>query len=122
MTLSEAIRLGSLLHPQGIGGQRISGTCALMAAADAVGLPDEWECTGSPCVDYIALRERFPILKTQRVPKCPVPGCYESTPSLEHAIWRANDKARWTREKIADLVEVYESAAVAEPETEKVAQ
>lgn len=113
MKLSEAIRLGSMLRPQAIGGRRpvqvkgwrgwilgehTTGTCVLAAAADAVGLKDWMDC-----VNY------FPIAMH------PVEHPIDGFPGRVYSIaYRLNDNHRWTRERIADWVESVEMAAESE--------
>lgn len=90
MTLSDAIRLGSMLHPQGfrllsgVDSDGIRYTCALGAAADAVG-------------DVYDLTRLFG--------KC-----------LSHYTKPPYDAHSWTREAIADWVESVEKAMEATKE------
>lgn len=118
MQLSEAIRLGSLLKPQGFGAVlqwKIDGTivtCAYGAALDAVGrvklspggvvlesaLP-EWNSffCGSPTA---------------------CPECGKET-RMQIIVAHLNDDHHWTRERIADFVEIVEQSLerrIAEPE------
>jgi len=99
MLFSEAIRLGSMLKPQGKG--LLSSfpdhakTCAMGAAAEAVGVTE--------CAHY-SLGNIFPVLKEeishpeQEGIKCKV----------SWAIWQLNDMYDWSRERIADWVEEIE--------------
>lgn len=105
MKLSEAIRLGSMLHPQvfnamweydvsddfdpGFMFRKVIGTCALGAAVMA---------------GYMTA-----LFTTQRL-GLPCPYChYENERwSLDTMITHLNDNHRWTREKIADWVETVE--------------
>lgn len=105
MTLSDAIRLGAMWSERGRGGYMDrSARCALAAAADACGITPWFDTVvGRLCVDYDALRERFPVLK-QRVAN-PVSG---TVAPLEITIWVLNDLDRWTREQIADFVQTVE--------------
>lgn len=93
MRLSEAIRLGSMLHPQHYGtltkrqGGKVVATCALGAALQAGYLFVEmFDCGGATC---------------------PVSGCVSSRErvSVASVIGHLNDFHRWTREQIADWVE-----------------
>jgi hypothetical protein len=100
MTLSEAIRLGAMLKPQVIGSVGNHGSCALRAAADAVGIED-----GSfGQLDYFALAQRWPVLNVMR-PACPA--C-SRTATLMCQVYHLNDIHLWKREAIADWVETVE--------------
>ena len=112
MRLSEAIRLGSMATMQGFGADSIlssSAPCALGSAALAGGLLTE-ASRASITVITSDLVECWPILKKEGV---------------LNTIWILNDRARWSREQIADWVEKQEialgyytpSAEVAEAET-----
>lgn len=93
MKLSEAIRLGAALKPQGFGTLDTNGhTCAIGAALDAVGQLDRAVNTAMP---YEVAQNLWPILRAND---------YE----LMSAIIRANDGDHQTREVIADFVEQYE--------------
>ena len=95
MRLSEAIRLGSLLHPQAFSvGHRHEGdviaTCALWAAMDA----------GYNIFLSIWLKQ----------PQCPINACIFHRDELQVMIIHLNDDHRWTREAIADWVQGIEEA------------
>ena len=101
MKLSEAIRLGSTMKPQGFGlGRSEDVACALdaaylaqgVAAPDSLNWPAEW----------------LPVCQ-KRVP-CPVCGFRKSGPLPLVSVIAIclNDTHRWTRERIADWVEVLE--------------
>lgn len=92
MRLSEAIRLGATLKPQAFNDQTLGRSCALQAAADALNM--------STWTD-IALRYAF-ITKTVDCPHC------TDRDWLIRAIWHLNDTHHWTRERIADFVELHE--------------
>ena len=99
MTLSDAIRLGAMLLPQGFGPDSmyaIDSSCALAAACDAVGIE---RITGIAGYPYAKLAECFPILTV-------------SAPnrrwSITAEIWIRNDSRAYTREAIADWVETLE--------------
>jgi hypothetical protein len=114
LTLSMAIRLGSLLRPQGQGGWDDGKTaCALMAVSLACGIPtrvDEYiHQHYQNHLDYAALWHRFPVLETRVID--PVS---RVTRDLSTAIWFLNDKHGWTREQIADFVECIERAQQAD--------
>lgn len=111
MRLSDAIRLGSMLRPQARGGfasvqvrgwrgwflgERTMGSCALMAAAEAVGR-ERW-------TDVLDIWPEWMRLKAV----CPVTGAWNSVFSV---VWRLNDTHRWTREQIADWIETIEVAS-----------
>lgn len=103
MILSEAIRLGSMLHPQAFGKlwcERRDGlfgpyiresTCALGAAFEAVG--------GYEARDFTPW-SLFSV--SAACPQCGV----EAT--VSNQITHLNDDHRWTRERIADFIEELE--------------
>lgn len=102
MRLSEAIRLGAMLKPQGFegtGSRQCPATCAYGAALDAIsrdGFPsDIW-----PWID-------------QTLFQCPACDQKHGMYIIPHL----NNDHRWTRERIADWVETLESPAPA-PATE----
>lgn len=103
MRLSEAIRLGAMLKPQGHGELVHHGrTCALGAALDAV---------GALCSDYDAVGIRFPITRQVRLGLCPAPGCENYAhghATVMETVFYLNDSHDWTRERIADWVETLE--------------
>jgi len=100
MKLSEAIRLGAMLNPQGFGHNRIYGpdgtkfTCALGAAEEA-GYNFAGILTG-PLVFHPPI-------------KCPACACYFYS-EVPVMIVHLNDLHRWTREGIADWVATVEPA------------
>ena len=107
MTLSEAIRLGAMLSPQGFSGTSVDGRCALASAADACGIPD---LAKGSLINYKALKERFPVLVDEMM-RCPVARqeyCLLLTREVMGIIYHLNDVHRWTREAIADWVETLE--------------
>ena len=87
MLLSEAIRLGAMLKPQGFGnGSGYAGaptTCALAAACDATGISE-----------FDAMASKYPghVLN----------GCVYRNDGM------LGDGRKWTREEIADWVEQWE--------------
>jgi hypothetical protein len=79
LKLSEAIRLGAMLRPQGIGGHTRATTCALQAAAEAIGVPIGF---------YLTIRNKFPILdRAVTFPETTLVGLV----SMVNAIWNLND-------------------------------
>jgi hypothetical protein len=97
MRLSEAIRLGALLKPQGFNDywDGDGNSCAIGAAADALGVP----------------MERLAALENQhkRVLEQPCPACDRQIQYGESTVTHLNDDHRWTRERIADWVETIEA-------------
>lgn len=88
LRLSDAIRIGAKLHPQGHSALYENGkTCALGAAFVAtfgrVPAP-----IGAAEPDYMRLYATYPALR-----------------KLKRDIWNRNDGYGWTREQIADWVE-----------------
>lgn len=113
MKLSEAIRLGSMLKPQG---RRhlcaFKKTCALGAALDAIGQLDAFR--PEPSDAYSQLIEIWPVLSLSVSMPLNVPSWMQrGDDTLLKTIWLLNDSASWTREQIADLVASQE--ALAEP-------
>ena len=113
MKLSEAIRLGAMLSPQGYDGDVDGETrCALAAACDAVGIkgiPGRSYSRDRLVVNYREVEKRFPI--TSNLTTCP---CHECNVSGKRMIivtivWHLNDFHRRTREQIADWVETVEA-------------
>ena len=98
MKLSEAIRLGSMLKPQGFGPTHNDGThsCALTAALDAIGKSGYY---ADICYHFTT-----PAMRVTQ----PVSG--EDMLALS-AIRELNDRHRWTREQIADWIDTFDSAA-----------
>ncbi len=95
MKLSEAMRLGAMLKPQGFGLTRPEGTaCAL----DAVAL--------AATTDISALSKGFPILDMWGIhcPECGPQPFSNLTVGMVIA-GHLNDDHRWTRERIADWIE-----------------
>jgi hypothetical protein len=110
MRLSEAMRLGSMLRPQGFG--RVlthdGKSCALGAAYDAIG---ELRPSGLMFKEIALIRDAWPVLHQEAI-QCPA--CAK-TPRMDDGtfsgnITHLNDDHRWTREQIADWVETLESA------------
>ena len=110
MKLSDAIRLGAMLHPPGKGGRMDGETrCALASAADAVGIPATWDnVQGQWIVPYVPLQKRFPLLDVIREGAA---RSYDGSPRpVLHEIWMLNDTEHWSREQIADWVAIVEAA------------
>lgn len=102
MKLSEAIRLGAMLKPQGTNGLLKNGhSCALGAALDALGLLDKYGIGG-----YLPreVANRWPVL--EMVTMNPVTDGVHL--SVGDTIVDLNDDYNWTREHIADWVETQE--------------
>lgn len=100
--MSEAIRLGSMMAPQGFD-MFMDGeghTCALGAAGAAVGVDFQGTML-HPSKVWPALLEAVP---------CPTGDGYHY--ALVLVISHLNDLHRWTREQIADWVETVESPQV----------
>ena len=116
--LSEAIRLGAMLRPQGIGERAWPyRSCALQAALEAVGEPGRNKLGFT---DYATLECLWPALAVTAVN--PVSG---RTDSLLVVIYQLNDSHVWTRERIADFVATKERelglAAPVAADTQEVA-
>ena len=107
MKLSDAVRLGSMMKPQAFFGNDNAGTCALGAAAEAVGIPHHYSGKNYNDPDYGKLRMEFPILSIER--DCPCGVCTFKGRLLMDIIWFLNDTHRWTRERIADYIETVEA-------------
>lgn len=108
MKLSEAIRLGAMLKPQGFGGTTKDASCALRAASDALGIPELRHLLYYG-LNYEELKGRFPFLRCEA--HCPA--CSARNDDTLSIIWHLNDTHRWTREQIADWV------ATVEPQSAK---
>lgn len=107
MKLSEAIRLGSMLAPKGVGVLvDVDGhTCALGAACDAVSVRIR---IGQRGVNNATFK-RWPILRMLVAP--PVPDLAgRKRVSVSVAIQTLNDQSGWSRERIADWIETLEAA------------
>lgn len=117
LRLSEAIRLGAMLDPQGFGlvsRMELDTTCAWEAALKALGvinLPHPVCCTDLEFSSYI--KEHFNWVVTNQS-LCPA-GCKKVGPFrpmslIASVIIHLNDVHHWTREQIADWVETVEPA------------
>lgn len=102
MKLSEAIRLGAMLLPQGFGftSMAVDASCGLIAACDALGLQHS-------NAGVTELNEMFPWMgRTQ--PGCPLCRNFDGF-SIGGLVAHLNDSHGWTRERIADWVETIEA-------------
>lgn len=115
MRLSEAIRLGAMLRPQGIGTLNSSGSCALGAAGEAIGA----KCPQAMCGILPLLVARWPRLMSQMVT---LPCACRFDFPFGSAVLHLNDNHRWTREQIADWVETIEPQADESQTAVEVAQ
>jgi hypothetical protein len=114
MKLSEAIRLGAMLRPQGTDVFFAFGkSCALGAASEAIGLQQP---RFQPYADIVAA---FPIL-AEGSHECP--DCGEVKGELGYLVTHLNDIHRWTRECIADRVAAIEDAEAAKAESPVAAE
>ena len=117
MRLSEAIRLGAMMKPQAFGVliDDNGGTCALGAAYDAVGI--KFDASGIPngYLDELDLwLHRIIELQAATCPECGL-----NTPAIG-LIPHLNDAHRWTRQRIADFVGLYEPLPIPESEDSAV--
>jgi hypothetical protein len=115
MKLSEAIRLGATMKPQAFYGlASVDGlrTCAMGAAYDAVGMLQITE-SGEAKIQIPVGFKRWEIMDMQA--KCPACGCLFA---VVNAVMHLNDSPnhRWTREMIADWVELEEVRLMAPDE------
>lgn len=132
MRLSDAIRLGSTLRPQAFGGlvtmvktdgqAPVIGSCAMGAAAEALGIITI-DVNGHADVDTPAYERWWASFRAPlHLYSCPDPKCtYTNRHSmcLNTAVVHLNDAHCWTREAIADwvaTVEPLESAPIEEPQ------
>ena len=119
MKLSEAIRLGSTLSPQGMGmyedgeGRR----CALGSALAAIG-----ESALSDGIDNISIDNLISIhwphvddLLYDGISMCP-DDCGATCSELGCLIVHLNDEHGWSREQIADYIAQFDPAEVREPQ------
>ena len=104
MKLSEAIRIGSKLHPQFFGqlrgwvGDRM-GTCVLAAAVDGLSKAHNGD---------MLLHQAWPIMLL----RVSCPACERPIDTIQHRMIHLNDDHRWSRETIADWVEQFEKEDV----------
>lgn len=111
MKLSEAMRLGAMLRPQGYGFyQTLGGSCAYGAAMEACGIPAGVQ-NG---ISDEPLRTLFPISRrvATQCPACTAAewaACGDDR-TVDGIVPHLNDDHRWTREQIAAWVETIEAA------------
>lgn len=121
MKLSDAIRLGSMIKPQSFGDYRethtstlmgypvldIVHTCALGAALDAVGkLPSVDLLFEDSNMTDATVDAEFPVLLSPAL--CPVCGDEEND-TVSDVVICLNDSHQWSRDRIADWVEIQET-------------
>jgi hypothetical protein len=115
MKLSEAIRLGAMLRAQGFGRlytPDTGRTCALGAAADAIGAL----VVGVGEYGFDVVKTKVPIewfWATKTNVFCPVHRCSYAC-RADGIVMHLNDSHEWTRERIADWVATIEPQ---EPQT-----
>lgn len=108
MKLSEAIRLGAMLKPQCFGRYFYrDGSCALGAAADALGVQVDQLCVGNGTIVPQIYASNWPRSSVTFMfmtvpPLCPA--CGQQRAAVDCLIRHLNDEHRWTREQIADVV------------------
>lgn len=90
MKLSDAIRLGAMIRPQGFGSYFDGKSCALDAAYEAAG--------GT----FWTLEAQWGLLS------CVLHPVDKAVFTLHYVVTSLNDRYRWTREDIADQVEMWE--------------
>jgi hypothetical protein len=112
MRLSEAIRLGAMLHPQFFGHARLIGTAGEILATCAVGAAQE--------AGFIVHVADDGVRVTCPTPKPHWPHCREPQRVLA-MVTHLNDIHRWTRERIADWLETIEGLPRADAGTTDVA-
>ena len=100
MKLSEAINIGSLLHPQAHTFRSGQGTCALEAAADAVGVTGIYR--------WQDVCKKWPWVLTTRM-DCPCGQCQRKYYMVRDLIYVLNDSHRWPRPRIAAWVATLEA-------------
>ncbi len=116
MKASEAMRLGAMLSGQAFGLLEASDgrTCAMGALRKAVGLPVRGMSKLERWSTQARLKRQFPILAM--TPEAFCPGCrlqvFEGVVLVDLIVHLNNDD-RWSRERIADLVQKYEERAAA---------
>lgn len=118
MRLSESIRLGSMLKPQDYEYFRGDRTCALGAACDALGIPEDKDYDYMVSSrDYHKLTNEYPHLhRAARCPAClPIQGFWRRLRRHEYdlgdVVVHLNDDHQWTRERIADWVATVEPSS-----------
>lgn len=109
MKLSTAIRLGSMLRPQGFGSylDHDDRTCAFGAAFDAIGILME--------MATLRVDQNWPWCQRMEM-ECPA--CRQKQGIVEGLVVHLNDYHQWTRERIADWVATIEPQDVPAPAVE----
>lgn len=104
MRLSEAIRLGATIRPQAMGFYFVAdASCAIGAACEAVGIGE--------FIDTPSLVNAFGKYWFEVGQRLPCPECgkvFDKDKSRARTITHLNDDHMWTRERIADFVELHE--------------
>jgi hypothetical protein len=103
--LSDAIKLGAMLKPQGRGADSISSadeSCAIGAALDACGVPVSQRLGR---FGYVEANMRWHFLFDMRDRCCPECGLVANVMDI---IWHLNDVHKLTREAIADFIATIE--------------
>ncbi len=118
MKLSDAIRFGAMMRPQRTDGNwlRADGSCALGAAAEAVGAVCATSADEEQALYDNILSKHWPWLASKRVEDPLVRGVRGF---VGLAIMRLNDSARWTRERIAEWVATVEPEEVPDGEDDR---
>lgn len=108
MKLSDAIRLGSMMKPQGFfsGVDSSGGSCAFGAALEAIGRQ-----VGSMVLGVTHVEDWHDLFHGRTLASLPC-GCDPSslTNFVFGAVIHLNDQHQWTREAIADWVQTIEDA------------
>ena len=106
MRLSEAMRLGAKVCPQAFGftEDRDGGRCALGAAFHTEFGNADWVTKVVGGRLSSTQNERWPVLAVMAEPPCPC----RSTIQVEWAVAHLNNDHKWSREAIAEWVEVVE--------------
>lgn len=106
MPLSQAIRLGAKLRPQAFGALFVDGgSCSLGAAYEAVGYTVR---NGQVIVNSSVPRAWVKIAGGIGKFDCPVTGCNQQRDLVLGLVTHLNDRHHWTRERIADFIELHE--------------
>lgn len=107
MKLSEAIRLGSFLRPQGQNDYftEAGGSCAVGAALEATGVP----FMHSTCGVYLKGEALGRWDWLRQLIHCPA-GCTHYHSMVADTIAHVNDSHAWSRERIADWIATIEPA------------
>lgn len=115
MRLSEAIRLGAMMRPNqafyNLYDVDDEATCALGAAAEALGILDT-EAIGGGYTAKAPVEWKAFVLQTVQCPEC-----HYSIDKVDACIVHLNNEHRWSRERIADWVEALEKPPAADAES-----